>query len=62
MDLWTRQKLQKANQTATAAQWFSHFFEKAFVNRVNRRTPMGEREDDISVGGRQQFGASRTWL
>jgi hypothetical protein len=27
-------------QSETAAQWFSHFFEKPFVNRVNRRVPI----------------------
>jgi hypothetical protein len=36
--LWTRQKLQNANHTATAAQWFSNFLENAFVSLVNRRT------------------------
>jgi hypothetical protein len=34
--LWTRQKLSKTKYSASAWQWFSNFFDNAFVNRVKR--------------------------
>jgi len=39
-DFWTRPKLYQQYQSTTAAQWFSHFFEKPFVRRVKRRMPI----------------------
>jgi hypothetical protein len=37
---WMRQKLYCMKWIAAACLWFSSFFEKALVNRVNRRSHM----------------------